>query len=62
MSKAVKGVKAMVRHAEAQAVKLVRPLGCGGFALLKDGHWFEFKSRREMARWLKRAAAEKGAR
>jgi len=60
MSKAVKAVKAMVRHAETQGRKLVRPLGYGGFALLKDGRWFEFKSRRAMARWLKRGPDEKG--
>ena len=54
-------VKAMVRHAEAQGVKLARPLGCGGFALLKDGRWFEFKSRRAMARWLKCGTVQKGA-
>jgi len=51
----------MVRHAEAQGVKLVRPLGCGGFALLKDGRWFKFKSRRAMARWLKCGTIQKGA-
>ena len=53
-------VKALCRHAEAQGVKLVRPLGCGGFALLRDGRWFEFKTRRAMARWLKNGPAAKG--
>jgi len=51
----------MRKHAEAQGVKLVRPLGCGGFALLKDGRWFEFKTRRAMDQWLKFGPAEKGA-
>jgi len=54
-------VRAMRKHAEAQGVKLVRPLGCGGFALLKDGRWFEFKTRRAMDQWLKFGPAEKGA-
>lgn len=56
-----KAAKTMVRHAEAQGLNLVRPLGCGGFALLKDGRWFEFKTRRAMARWLMRGPVEKDA-
>ena len=43
----------LVRCAQAQGVKLIRPLGTGGFALLRDGRWFEFQTKHALARWLK---------
>jgi hypothetical protein len=60
MSRATREV--VVEMAQAQGVKVIRPLGCGGFALLKAGRWFEFKNAAAMRRWLERdpQAAKEG--
>jgi hypothetical protein len=56
-----KTTKQVAAGAQAHGVRVIRPLGCGGFALLKAGRWFEFKSARAMARWLKSDCGKEGA-
>lgn len=50
---AMKPHKSAAALAQAQGVKLVRPRGCGGYAVLKGGRWFQFKSPRGLLRWLR---------